>query len=460
MSGDELVETAGILFVTKEARKGETDEEETEYTRRRRSINIPSEVSRSTRTSLEQSKHYPPSVCIFLLYGSGGGGHKASADAVEYLCKKTYPQWKVLTLNVSELAGCEFGDRLYNYILQQDLSRMVGILYSVAQKFGPFLSDKFTVTLKKEWKNLPKPDIIVSFVPFLNVSIMKSAPYAKHVTVMTDFTNTAAHPWLQDLKQTVFCGTREAFEQALSKGYSSARLKLLSGMVVHPHFYSKSLSSNGKQPLDYLYEFRFDVSYPTFLLIFGAFPPFESTLRLISALSLRGTNCTTADNVDRKDKNASDQLLMERVLKMMEAVNVICVCGKNSRLLNSINKKFCKSDGFRIHAVGFTDQVPLLMRISELVISKPGPGVVAEALVSRKPLMLLADERNLMEQEKAVADWVRRHGVGKVVNSIEAAASISFEEITHLKRNVDALPENCAVFEVVEELAKMIKPAD
>lgn len=371
-----------------------------------------------------------------------------------------FPHWKVLSLNVSELAGCEFGDRVYNFILQQDLAGVVGVLYSVAQTFGPLLSDKFTSRLKREWKNYPKPDVIVSFVPFLNTSIIESAPYAKHITVMTDFTHTEAHPWLQDKRQTVFCGTSEAYEQARKMGFLKSKLKLLSGMVVHPRFYSEFIPNDQLSLLDYLSFFGFDMCFPTFLIIFGAFPPHDSTLRLISLLALRGT---AEKNIQKKvaslDKTGMSQNFLETMLKTMERVNILCVCGKNKRLLNSIQKVFPKEEGFLVHAIGFTDQIPLFMRMSELVISKPGPGVVAEALVSKKPLLLVAEEKNLMEQERAVAAWVRRHGVGKVVNNLESAANISYEEILHLKENVERLPENRAIFEVVEELEKISRDA-
>ncbi|GJQ08795.1 hypothetical protein GpartN1_g586.t1 [Galdieria partita] len=453
MSSDELVETAGILFInTTLQKRGKSSED----CNRRRSINLPNEVSQSIRKSLEKRLTSP--FCVFLLYGSGGGGHKASVDAVSYLCKVKYPHWKVLALNVSELAGCEFGDRVYNFILQQDLAGVVGVLYSVAQTFGPLLSDKFTGRLKREWKNYPKPNVVVSFVPFLNVSIIESAPYAKHITVMTDFTHTDAHPWLQDQRQTVFCGTSEAYEQALMKGFEKTNIKLLSGMVVHPRFYSEFVSDDKMSLLDYLSVFGFDMSFPTFLIIFGAFPPYESTMRLISFLSLRGaTERNIRNDIVELDKAGFGQPFLETMLKTMERVNVLCVCGKNKRLLESIRKKFLKDKGFLVHAVGFTEQIPLLMRMSELIISKPGPGVVAEALVSKKPLLLVAEERNLMEQERAVAAWVRRHGVGKVVSSLESAATVSYEEILHLKENVERLPENRAVFEVGEELDNIAK---
>lgn len=83
MSSDELSETAGILFMTTALRKHEIS---SERNTRRCSINLPDEVSESIRTSLEKRFSLSP-FCVFLLYGSGGGGHKASVDAVSYLCK-------------------------------------------------------------------------------------------------------------------------------------------------------------------------------------------------------------------------------------------------------------------------------------------------------------------------------------------------------------------------------------
>mmetsp|Transcript_43461 Transcript_43461/g.170012 ORF Transcript_43461/g.170012 Transcript_43461/m.170012 type:complete len:128 (+) Transcript_43461:1165-1548(+) len=90
------------------------------------------------------------------------------------------------------------------------------------------------------------------------------------------------------------------------------------------------------------------------------------------------------------------------------------------------------------------------MQLSDVVVGKPGPGAISEALVSRRPVIMLAEGGKVMDQERSVMQWVEANNLGVSATRAQEAAEVSKERIMDMQRAVDALPENRAVFEVAE----------
>ncbi|MEP7105383.1 MAG: glycosyltransferase [Chloroflexota bacterium] len=64
---------------------------------------------------------------------------------------------------------------------------------------------------------------------------------------------------------------------------------------------------------------------------------------------------------------------------------VIAVCGRNEKLRRRLARVHF---GTPTRILGFVDNMPELMRASDLVVSKAGPGAIAEALTTGLPIML------------------------------------------------------------------------
>lgn len=64
---------------------------------------------------------------------------------------------------------------------------------------------------------------------------------------------------------------------------------------------------------------------------------------------------------------------------------IICVCGKNERLKQSLGKKFKDSSMVRI--IGYTDKIPLLMDACDVLLTKPGGLTSTEAMNRGIPLV-------------------------------------------------------------------------
>jgi len=66
---------------------------------------------------------------------------------------------------------------------------------------------------------------------------------------------------------------------------------------------------------------------------------------------------------------------------------VAVICGRNARLLHQLRTTQWPG-GSRVVAVGFVDNVHEWMGACDIIITKAGPGTIAEALISGLPILL------------------------------------------------------------------------
>lgn len=375
---------------------------------------------------------------IHLLYGAGGGGHKASALAVQHALENSYSAdvLDIQLIDASYIAGASPGDSLYNFFLTYDAVAAIELLHSAAQFFYPFFFPLLRNSFRSHFSKFPNLDCVVSFVPTLNAVFAESLPpHIPLITVLTDFSHTHSHPWIQHPRQHFIAGTDIAVAQALASGYQlpnvpspSMRVTPTSGMVVHPRFYTKLNPTLSRRK-------RVDLGFPpdlaTVLLLFGGTPPTDRVVQLVDAFLARPAP---------------------------DAVNIIAVCAKNRTLFNRLTRRKHRDKERRLFVTGFTNDVPTFMQVSDILVGKPGPGVVSEALVSGLPCVLFtgANDYSVMKQERDVLDWVRRHRVGIVVKTAEEAADVSVAQMKHLNQRVAEMRANEAVFEARDIILQSI----
>mmetsp|Transcript_3084 Transcript_3084/g.8552 ORF Transcript_3084/g.8552 Transcript_3084/m.8552 type:complete len:223 (+) Transcript_3084:129-797(+) len=208
-------------------------------------------------------------------------------------------------------------------------------------------------------------------------------------------------------------------------------------MIVHPDFYEFS-SQPGKSDIKLVSRSGQHPEALHILVLFGGFPPTALVKDILQALQTRATLCV--DGV-------ADEVVTGYGWR--EPVAVTVVCGRNEALFADLSAEPCRTD---TRIVGYTESVAELMRNCDLIVGKPGPGVVSEALVSGKPLILFVGEQPsyTMEQEGDVLAFVRSVGIGKVVRTVTELVSFSSTEIAFLRKNVLELPPNRALYEVIK----------
>jgi 1,2-diacylglycerol 3-beta-galactosyltransferase len=133
--------------------------------------------------------------------------------------------------------------------------------------------------------------------------------------------------------------------------------------------------------------------------------------------------------------------------------HVVAICGDNPRLQATVGELQGASGG-RLHCFGFTDRVLELMAACDVLATKPGPGTLAEAFHSRVPVVVPCNAYTI-PQERYNAAFVEENDVGLVVrhwreipSAISALAADPVRR-ARMRRRLDALPDNRAVFEVL-----------
>jgi len=101
-----------------------------------------------------------------------------------------------------------------------------------------------------------------------------------------------------------------------------------------------------------------------------------------------------------------------------------------------------------------------LMHAADFLIGKPGPGSIAEAMISGLPVLVECNSSTL-PQERYNTEWVTEKEVGVVIktfaNVVPAVRSfLQPGKLDGMKRNVASL-RNRAVFEIPEFLSTLLQ---
>jgi 1,2-diacylglycerol 3-beta-galactosyltransferase len=140
---------------------------------------------------------------------------------------------------------------------------------------------------------------------------------------------------------------------------------------------------------------------------------------------------------------------------------LIVVCGRNLRLRKKLLELQLSVPAL---ILGFVDNMPELMRASDLVVSKAGPGAISEALATALPMLLTG---YLPGQETGNVAFVTESGAGLYVPSPsrlrESVLSITAEEgrAWHaMSERAAAIARPYAALDIARECVRLSQSAD
>lgn len=307
---------------------------------------------------------------VLVLTVTAGEGHNNTARALAAQLERRGAECKVVDAcyYVSNMLGTVLS---CGYLLSIDkLSVPYSVVYKKLEKRAPDTDPKsfsklpYRVVANKLEKliNEFSPDVIVCTHIFagLSVGILKSENRISAVTigVVTDFT---VHPYWEDIPMfDYFVLPSERLEwQCAKKSLKSAQL-LPFGIPIREEFLIKVEKAEARRRLGLLED------KPVIMVMGGS-------------MGYGGISETVA-----------------RIDRIRKCFQMIVVCGNNEKELKKIRS--VKNKHPRL-AVGFTDNIPLMMDASDCIVSKPGGLSVSEALSKSLPLILTTpipghEERN------------------------------------------------------------------
>lgn len=366
---------------------------------------------------------------IDLVYFDAGGGHRAAAQALRGVIAARRRPWNVRLVQLMKVldptdtfrrvSGMAPED-IYNRQLARGWTFGVGSELRVLQAMIRIGHPALVRSLSAHWRTTA-PDLVVSLIPNFNRAIHQSLQAARpgvpFVTVMTDFADVPPNFWIEPGQdQHLACGTMKAVQQALEAGYPADRVHATSGMILRREFYQPVLVDRDAERR----ALGLDPARPTGVVMFGG--------------------------------HGSAQMV--RVAEALEDVQLLCLCGHNDSLLDTLRTQRRAAP---LAAVGFTSDVPRYLRTGDFFIGKPGPGSLSEALHCGLPVVTFRNTWT-MPQERYNPRWVQEQGVGRVVASTRALRPAVMSLLTELEtvRARVAQIENRAVFEVVDLLSTLL----
>jgi 1,2-diacylglycerol 3-beta-galactosyltransferase len=377
-----------------------------------------------------------PEILVFTV--DAGGGHRAATRALLAAAAQRRAPFRLRVENLQEvLAPLDPVRRLtgvslegaYNLILRGHWTVLLLPLLRLMHGAIAVRRRALTRAVREHLQEHP-PAAVLSILPNFNAVVRDAwrevRPGAPFVVLLTDFADFPPRFWIEPGIGRVIVGSEQAVEQARGIGIPADRVSRVSGMVLNPSFYGRG----------------------------GP----EARERVRRELGL-GSDFTVVLLYGGKGSPEMEPL-SARLLEADPAMRVIAIAGDNPKLLARL-EALRPGSGARLQCVGFTDRVAEYMAAADLLVTKPGPGSLAEAFHQGAAVVVVRD-RSTIPQERYNTRFVEEHGLGVVVGRwADIPATVlclarDRERLARLRANVRALPENRAVYEVLEILAREI----
>jgi 1,2-diacylglycerol 3-beta-galactosyltransferase len=321
----------------------------------------------------------PPRVLI--LFSDTGGGHRAAARALTDALKLLDPTCVVTVADPLIGQGPAIVRRLaslYSPVIRRSRAAWGAVYHSsntqptfaaIRAVFGPGVRRVVLHLLKQH-----DPDVVLSVHPLLNhiahQAIRRSGRPRALMTVITDLVDFH-RGWTFSQADLVVAPTEGARRVALRRRVPADRVKLL-GLPVDLRF--RPPAPGEKQALRRRFgldEHRFTV------LVIGGAAGVGHLAAQVRSLALEA-----------------------------HPWQLVVVCGRNEKLRRRLAELEASTP---MLVLGFVDYMPELMRACDLVVTKAGPGAIAEALATGLPLVITGF---LPGQESPNVDFVVESRIG------------------------------------------------
>jgi 1,2-diacylglycerol 3-beta-galactosyltransferase len=318
---------------------------------------------------------------ILILFSDTGGGHRAAARALTDALRLLDPSCEVTVADPLIGQGPVVVRRLaslYSPMIRRS-RRAWGALYHSSNTQATFAAIRavFGPGVRKVLRQLLEqrdPDVVLSVHPLLNhiahQAIRKSGRPRALMTVITDLVDFH-RGWTFSQADLVVAPTEGARRVALRRRVPPDRVKLL-GLPVDLRF--RPPAPGEKQALRR--RFGLEEHLFTVLVIGGA-------------------------------AGVGDLFAQVRELAIEpHPWQLAVVCGRNEKLRRRLTDARLATP---MLVLGFVDYMPELMRACDLVVTKAGPGAIAEALATGLPLVITGF---LPGQETSNVDFVVESRIG------------------------------------------------
>jgi len=341
---------------------------------------------------------------ILIFYGSYGGGHLSAARNIKDYIESNYSNSEIM------LVDCiDYINKILNKVTTKaytDFSRNArwiwkqiyyGAESGSLSKISNSINKVMAIKLNKLIQDF-NPNLIISTHPFSSqmCAILKEKQKinCKLATIMTDY---APHSqWLvsHDFVDYYFVAHEGMKQDLIDRGVNKNKI-FASGIPLSNRF----LLNYDKTKI--LKEYGLSSDKKTILFFAGGEYGFG------------------------KDKTFN---MLKSIISNFPYLQIIAIAGRNEKMKERFDELVVETNSSNsVKILSFTNQVPELMSVSDLVITKPGGLTTTESLASGLPLIVIDP---LPGQEEENAKFVENHGAGiwiKKEDNIEEILSNIFQ---------------------------------
>lgn len=364
---------------------------------------------------------------VLILTVSTGEGHNQAAESLkEVFISKGYITTKFDFIKESNKFLNIFISDGYR-ILASKCPKLYGNLYKISdiKKFNSALlkihSSKIESKILSVIENV-KPDIIISTHAFA-VSIICNLKKSKVLDVpfMSIVTDFKAHYAYVDDKVDAYITGSEYTKQNLLKKKVPKNKVFCYGIPIKRDFMSNHLS-----------KMQNESNYFTILLMGGS-------------MGMKSIG-----------------KVLKKLILNENSIKIIVVCGSNNVLKSNLEKKYLNVElkNKELNILGYTKEVPKLMELSDIIITKPGGLTVSEAIVKRLPMVI---PFAIPGQEQENMEFLIESGAAIGVNDLDNLNKIIDDIINessileNMKRNLDALSQSYSIDNIVDLAENLIE---
>lgn len=318
---------------------------------------------------------------ILIFYACYGGGHLSAAKSIKQYIDENYSNTETMLVDCMKYINPRL-EKVTTGAYNQMAKRAPwawGKIYKLSQKgiIARISNDSNKIMANKLYKIFEefKPDIVISTHPF-SVQMTaylksKGKVNCKLASVMTDF---APHDqWLvgNEYIDNIFVSHSGMKDEITQKNIPSSKIHA-TGIPLSTKFMQHFDKEKIKSSLN------LDINKKTILFFGGG----EFGLG--------------------KDKTL--QIFKNFINNLQDTYQIVAICGKNEKMKHEFENFIAPN----VHVYGYSNQVPELMSISDLVVTKPGGLTVTESLASGLPIIII---NPIPGQEVENAEFLEKKGV-------------------------------------------------
>lgn len=371
---------------------------------------------------------------ILILMSDTGGGHRASAQALQAAFAARYPgrfQVEIVDLWTDYTPWpINRMPRLYSPIIARTLWfwKLLWFVFENERAFSAALRLVYLISRTELRKVLQahRPHLIISVHPFMQHIFLRlleqEGAAIPFMTVVTDLASFH-HGWFHARAGRCFVASEPAAAAARRRGLHACQVHLL-GLPVRPSFA-------------------------------GALPEKETARARLGLLDTAFTVLLLGGGEGMGPVAATAHAVARRLAQTGRAAQLVVICGRNERLRQSLQR----SDWpIPVQVCGFVDNMQEWMAAGDCVITKAGPGTIAEALICGLPILLSGF---IPGQEEGNVAFVVEHGVGAYCDAPDGIAAIINDwsggsQLAQMSARARELARPRAAYDIVDEIVELL----